>query len=157
MISSRQLAAAGVIAAALVLPLQVSHAQQTRVMPLPQVKNILELTKNNWVAIRDFNGRQLIYFTHIISWRCGVKELRYGLNTNTPDSTFPLPECDKLQPNAVKTDNIFLTEKLNSVTSLSVQLLFDDGSESDIHIYQPCPGADGSTCAQRTETIPAGQ
>lgn len=155
MISSRaRLALTAAAAMVLVVQPPGAGAQQSRVMPLKEVKNILELTNNSWIAFRDFNGRQLIYFSHIISWRCGVKELRYSLNGKALDRTFPLPDCDQLNPNSVKTDNIYLSEKLNSVSTIAVQLLFDDGTESDIHIYQPCPG--GSTCAQRTETIPAG-
>ena len=66
---------------------------------------------------------------------------------------FPLPECNPLLPNNIgQNDKIYLTEKLNSVTSVAVQIQFEDDSLTDIHIFQPCPGAGEATCAQRIET-----
>ena len=48
---------------ALVLCIATAQAQDTRVMPLDQVKNILNLTRDSWISFREFNGQQLIYFT----------------------------------------------------------------------------------------------
>ena len=128
-------------------------AQETKVMPLPQVKNILNITRDSWIAFRDFNGRQLIYFTQIITWKCGVKEIRYSLNSDDLAERFPVPECNPLLPNSIgENDKIYLQMKLNSVETAAVQLLFDDATTSATQIYRPCPGAGESTCGQRIET-----
>ena len=132
-------------------------AQQSRVMPLDQVKSILDATKDSWIAYRDFNGRQLIYFTQIVAWHCGIKDIRYSLNGTDLDQRFPVPACNELLPNNITSDDkIYLDMAPDSVSRLAVQLLFDDDSVSDIHVYQPCAGAGEATCGQRIETIPAG-
>jgi hypothetical protein len=128
-------------------------AQDTRVMPLPQVKNILKITGDNWIVFRDFNSRQLIYFTHLISWKCGIREIQYSLNNDSLSERFPVPECNKLLPNNIgANDKILLERKLNSVTSVAVRLLFDDDTTSATNIYRPCPGAGEASCAQRVES-----
>ncbi len=128
-------------------------AQQSRVMPLDQVKNILDMTKDSWIAYRDFNGRQLIYFTQILSWHCGMKEIRYSLNSTELDQRFPVPACNELLPNNIgQDDKIYLSGKLGSVESLAVQLVFDDDTTTAVHVYRPCPGAGEATCGQRIDT-----
>ena len=132
------------------------HAQQSRVLPLEQVKTILDATRDSWIAFRDFNGRQLIYFTQIISWHCGLKEIRYALNCTDLGERFPVPACNELLPNNIGSDDkIYLDMAPGSVSRLAVQLVFDDDSVSDVHIYQPCAGAGEATCGQRIETQPA--
>lgn len=60
-------------------------------MPPKQMKQILNMTKNNWVSFRDFNGKQLIYFTHLESYTCGIKEVRYSINSDDLDKVWELP------------------------------------------------------------------
>ena len=61
-------------------------------------KNILETLTRKWVSGRDFNGKFLVYFSHIVSYKCGIKEIAYGVNTKIPDQTWPVPACDLKNP-----------------------------------------------------------
>lgn len=99
-----------------------------------EIKPILEATRSAWVAVRAYDGRDLVYFTHLMSWRCGIAEIRYGLNGAAADILLPMEPCYKAEavPNALKSDSgveIYLTEALGSVQSVAVRLLMDDGSE----------------------------
>lgn len=101
-------------------------------MPLDQIKNIINLTKGQWVVYRDWDGKQLIYFTHLESWKCGISEVKYGLNGNPPNQVWTLAECDLSNPNAVTKTAPYLTFELNQVQKISLLLTFDDGSQTDI-------------------------
>ena len=107
------------------------------VMPLEQVKNILDITKTSWVAYRDFNGNQLIYFTHLEGWKCGIAEVKYGLNGADLDKVWMLETCNPDNPNAITKDNIWLTFPLGSIQNIDVQLTFDDGTKSEIVNFKP--------------------
>ncbi len=93
-----------------------------------EVKPILDATKGNWIAVREWEGQDLIYFTHILSWRCGLFEIRYSVNGGA-QKLWPIPECD---PNTHTVgaipDNadIYDTLPLQSVETVTVELLYDD-------------------------------
>lgn len=97
-----------------------------------EVKPILQATQSTWVAVRKFNGQDLLYFTQIESWRCGLSELAYELNGDGQRRTKALEPCydDTPAPNAFKRDDHlpYATFAPDSVASVSVTLTFEDGS-----------------------------
>ena len=97
-----------------------------------QMKQILNMTQNNWVSFRDFNGKQLIYFTHLESYTCGIKEVRYSINSDDLDKVWELQPCDSKKPMAVTKDIIYLTMPLGIAKSIAVQVTFMDGTKSMI-------------------------
>ena len=127
--------------------------QQSRVMPLEQVKSILEATKDSWVAYRIYEGRQYYYVTHLLSWRCGIKQVRYSENSDALDKTWPLPECNKLIPNSIPNDaKIYAVRaKTGSIKTVTIQVEFDDGTTSPVRIYEPCEGVGEATCGYLKE------
>ncbi len=101
-------------------------------MPPEQIKQILNMTKSSWVSFRDFNGKQLIYFTHLESYTCGIKTVRYSINSDALDQTWELQPCDPQNPNVVTKEIVYLSLPPGSAKSIAVQLTFADGSESEI-------------------------
>lgn len=98
-----------------------------------EVKPILGMTKTSWVAVRLYEGNDLLYFTHLMAWRCGLWEIRYGINGAPADTVFAMEPCntDYAQPNAmIDMDNfpVYVTLPPNSVESVYVEILFDDGT-----------------------------
>lgn len=57
-------------------------------------KQILPMTRANWIAFRNFDGRQLVYFTHLVVYRCGLSEIRYSINSDALDQRFSTARCD---------------------------------------------------------------
>jgi len=106
-------------------------------MPPKQMKQILNMTQNNWVSFRDFNGKQLIYFTHLESYSCGIKEVRYSINSDDLDKIWELPPCDSKNPMAITKDIIYLTMPLGTAKSIAVQVTFTDGMKSAIVRKKP--------------------
>ncbi|MEM7242313.1 MAG: hypothetical protein AAF429_09015 [Pseudomonadota bacterium] len=93
-----------------------------------QIRPILEMTKANWVAVREWEGQDLIYFTHLETWRCGLDGVKYGINRDTADTEWQLALCDETNPNALPADYLpFTAVDLKSVNSLVIEITYDDG------------------------------
>ena len=141
---------------ALAAMLLAMPAQAQQAMPPEQMKQVIGMTRASWVALRDWNGRQLVYFTHLISYRCGLREVRYSINAGLPDKTFPLPECNPDMPFSVpKKAKIWISLPPETVKSIAVQVTFKDGSQSDINVYTPCANAGENACVKLVKTLPA--
>ena len=93
-----------------------------------EVKPILTATKSSWVAVREWEGQDLVYFTHILAWRCGVYEIRYSVNGGEV-LQWPVPECDPATatPGYIPPEaNIYASFPLKSVENITIELLYDD-------------------------------
>ena len=94
-----------------------------------EVRPILGMTKGNWVAVREFNGQDLLYVTHIWGWRCGLHAMAISVN-DEPMQNWPLPPCHMkyATPNAVlEEDGLpYLTLRLGAVQKIDIQLVYDD-------------------------------
>ena len=119
---------------AIALLLAMSFANwpmQAQAMSPEQIKPILQMTKANWIGYRDYDGQQLIYFTHLESWTCGIASVRYGLNGQAAEQIWPLATCDPKKPNQVDKERPYLSFPLGHVKSIAVRLIFSDQSESE--------------------------
>jgi hypothetical protein len=94
-----------------------------------EVKPILNATRGNWIAVREFNGQDLVYVTHLWSWRCGLVAMKFAINGGELQE-WPLPKChdDTNAPNAILQDDglPYREFPLGSVETVSVELIFDD-------------------------------
>ncbi len=100
-----------------------------------EVKPILTATKANWVAVREYEGKDLLYFTNLLAWRCGLHEIRYGIN-GASEQVLPFEEChlDTNQPNALKMETHlpFVSLDAGSVQAVSLTVVYDDGSKESV-------------------------
>ena len=96
-----------------------------------EVAPILQMTRANWVAVREFDGQDLIYFTHLLSWRCGIAAITFSVNGG-PEAVFPAEPCnrDEAQPNALKMTEVlpYAVAPLGSIQTVKVRLDMGDGS-----------------------------
>ncbi|MDJ0821884.1 MAG: hypothetical protein QNJ09_08770 [Paracoccaceae bacterium] len=94
-----------------------------------EVKPILTATKAQWIAIRDFNGQDLLYVTQIYAWRCGLVGLKVGVNGAAPEA-WPVPPCHEgtASPNAITPEDglPYRSYAAGSLESVSVELIYDD-------------------------------
>lgn len=92
------------------------------------VRQILGMTRANWVAVREFDGQDLVYFTHLLAYRCGLSDLRYGVNNDVADQAFEMEPCytDEATPNAIK-GVPYISLPLGSVERVVVEITYADG------------------------------
>jgi hypothetical protein len=95
-----------------------------------EVKPILQATRTSWILVRDdHNNQDILYVTHLWAWRCGLLELRVGINGNDPE-VWPLPECHLDQPSPGATlegDGLpYRTYQLGSIAMVEVEITYDD-------------------------------
>ena len=94
-----------------------------------EVKPILTVTKGSWVAVRVYGGNDLLYFTHLWSWRCGLGAMAVSVNDG-PVQNVPLPDCHTgyATPNAIlEQDGLpYLTYPPQSINSVTVHIIYDD-------------------------------
>ncbi|MGR3714718.1 MAG: hypothetical protein ACU0A6_16540 [Shimia sp.] len=93
-----------------------------------EVRPILDATQANWVAVREYEGQDLIYFTHLLSWRCGLFEVQYTINEG-PRTVFTIPECAPDIANAMAIPDgtvIYIARPLGSVQTIKIDVLYDD-------------------------------
>lgn len=94
-----------------------------------EVKPILNATRANWIAVREYGGQDLLYVTHLWSWRCGLLQIKIGIN-GAPPEVWPMPQCHVDQPAAAAIlegdGNPYRPFGLRTVQIIEVHLTYDD-------------------------------
>jgi Caspase domain len=98
-------------------------------------RKILDMTATSWLSFREFNGL-LIYYTHLMSYRCAIREARFGIDTTVPDKVFKMPPCDIRDPSAIPYDAVPYLKLPPATKSVSVELTYRDGSVSEIKSFR---------------------
>jgi Caspase domain len=98
-------------------------------------RKILDMTSNSWLAFREFNGL-LVYYTHLMSYRCAIRQVRIGIDSAVPDKVLTMPACDMKDPISIPSSaQPYL--KLPAMTQfVSVELTYRDGSVSEIKSFR---------------------
>jgi len=98
-------------------------------------RKILEMTAGSWLSYRQYNGL-LIYYTHLVSYRCAIREVRIGIDSAVPDRTLKLPACDPSNPNAIPSNVLPYLKLPPSTRSVSVELTYADGTVSETKTFR---------------------
>lgn len=95
---------------------------------LAQGKMMLNAAIGSWLSFRDFDGKVLLYFTTLMSYRPVIREVRYSLNSDALDQTFTFkPSEIMFEPG----DDVFLSVPKNTGFA-NVQVTFKDGAKSAV-------------------------
>ncbi len=98
-------------------------------------KQILDQFWTSWIAFDASGNRGLVYFTQIVSTRCGLKEAKYGLNGAEPDKVLEMPPCDAKNPYALPDDFQPYFKVADDVKSMKVQITYADGTQSPVREF----------------------
>ncbi|RWX58315.1 methyl-accepting chemotaxis protein, partial [Mesorhizobium sp. M4B.F.Ca.ET.089.01.1.1] len=99
-------------------------------------KQILDQFWTSWIAFDSGGNHGLVYFTQMLSYRCAIKEVHYGLDGAAPDKEIKMPPCDKKDPYAIPYDYQPYFKVADSVKSMSVQVTYTDGTKSPVREYK---------------------
>jgi len=94
-------------------------------------KQILEGMSTSWVEFGDSNGT-LIYFTTLVTYRCAIADLRYGLDGGQPLQRFDLPPCNSKDPFSVPEKAKLFLRAPAKTRSISLQITWRDGTQSEV-------------------------
>ena len=122
----------GIVTAGLSLCPFTVHAQM---VDAAQIRPILDATKNSWVAVREWEGQDLVYFTHLLTWRCGLTKIQYSINSSAADNNWAFIPCDETAANPMalpSEQKIYGSFELNSVQSITVKITYDDGGQDKV-------------------------
>jgi hypothetical protein len=98
-------------------------------------RKILDMTATSWLSFREFNGL-LVYYTHLMSYRCAIREVRVGIDSAVPDKVLKMPPCDARDPGAIPHDATPYLKLAPSTQFVSVELTYRDGSVSEIKSFR---------------------
>jgi hypothetical protein len=98
-------------------------------------RKILDMTATSWLSFREFNGL-LVYYTHLMSYRCAIREVRVGIDSAVPDKVLKMPPCDPKEPGAIPHDAQPYLKLAPSTQFVSVELTYRDGSVSEIKSFR---------------------
>ena len=94
-----------------------------------EVKPVLNATQANWVAVREYDGQDLVYVTHLWAWRCGLLQMEVAINEGEYE-IWDMPKChaDEGSPGAIKSGDgaPYHSFELGSVQNIKVRLVYDD-------------------------------
>ncbi|SIO55524.1 Caspase domain-containing protein [Bradyrhizobium erythrophlei] len=98
-------------------------------------RKILDMTATSWLSFREFNGL-LVYYTHLMSYRCAIREVRVGIDSAVPDRVLKMPPCDPRDPLVIPRDAQPYLKLAPQTQSVSVELTYRDGSVSEIKSFR---------------------
>ncbi|MEH2546983.1 hypothetical protein V1283_003628 [Bradyrhizobium sp. AZCC 2262] len=98
-------------------------------------RKILDMTATSWLSFREFNGL-LVYYTHLMSYRCAIREVRVGIDSTVPDKVLKMPPCDPRDPSVIPHDATPYLKLAPTTKSVSVELTYRDGSVSEIKSFR---------------------
>lgn len=95
---------------------------------LAQGKMMLNATAGSWLMFRDFDGKVLLYFTQLMSFRPVIKEIRYSLDSEALDKTFAFKPTEKMYE--VEGTPFLAVPKETQFAA--VQVTYKDGTKSAV-------------------------
>ncbi|MGB3864945.1 MAG: caspase family protein [Xanthobacteraceae bacterium] len=98
-------------------------------------RKILDMTSTSWLSFGQ-SGGVLVYYTHLMSYRCAIREVRIGIDSAVPDRVLKMPPCDMRDPLAIPREAQPYLKLSGAAKSVSVELTYRDGSVSEIKTFR---------------------
>jgi class 3 adenylate cyclase len=100
------------------------------------MRDILERFSTSWLTFGSGQNSQLLYFTHLVSYRCAIEKVEIGYNGKPPQEVIALPPCDPANPYAVPASARPYIPLKPGTESADIRLTFVGGEVSEIKSFQ---------------------
>lgn len=98
-------------------------------------KRILNTTRTGWLGISEYQGKTMVYFTHLLACRSGISHIYYGIDKEIPDMKFEfLPNKYPGMVRPPKGEKIFI-EVPSGTKFVTVRLVYADQTQSDVEKF----------------------
>ena len=141
------------VAVALMFLVQAGQAVVAQTLPpMSLYKAMLDGNKaSGWVAFRNFNGQQLLYFSMLQTLHCRLKEIRYSINSDALDQRMEVAKCNKALPFSINDDDvtggrIYRSMPLGTAQWVAVQVVWEDDVESEVQRVRICEDVGEASC-----------
>ncbi len=111
-----------------------SHQFRSMAALADEQKKILDQFWTSWIAFREWQG-MMVYFSQLITYRCAIREVRYGFGDGPVDKVFKLPPCDPSDPNGMPENATLYMKVPPKTASMQVQLTYVDGTQSPTRTF----------------------
>ncbi len=102
---------------------------------IKNTKHILNLTPG-WLSFRPWDENLMVYFSHLLSYRNAIREIRYSIDSEKLDRKFPFTPWTKAgTPRSERGSKSYLLVSY-ATKYLAVQLLYLDDTESEVKKFQ---------------------
>ena len=115
-------------------PFDISFDPQT--MLQDGNKQILDQFWTSWIAFDASGNHGLVYFTQMLSYRCAIKEVRYGFNGGSLEKAIDMPACNEKDPYALPDNYLPYFKVGDDIASMSVQITYADGTQSPVREFK---------------------
>jgi class 3 adenylate cyclase/tetratricopeptide (TPR) repeat protein len=95
-------------------------------------RDILEGMPGAWLSLQG----GLVYYTHLVSYRCAIAKVRIGIDQGPLDRELPLPACNERDPYAIAHRTELNLKLPGGARSVAVQLTYADGTQSEVKTFR---------------------
>lgn len=102
------------------------------------IRNFVMHAKATWISFLPIaGGKTGMYFSHLLPGRLAMKEIRYGVDKEVPDTVFPFSTPDPDNAFAVKPEDKILVPLNRKPGFATLQITWKDGTKTEILRYTP--------------------
>lgn len=102
------------------------------------IRNFIMNTKATWITFLPLSGGKTgMYFSHLLPGRLAMKEIRYGVDKEVPDTLLPFSKPDPDNAFAVKPNDTIYIALDRKPAFATLQVTWQDGTKTEILRYTP--------------------
>ena len=102
-------------------------------------RDILDRFANSWIAFGEGHNQHLLYYTHLVSYRCAIQRAEIGFNGEAPTQLLPIPPCDEANPHAIPANALPYLRIKPEIQSATLKLTYVGGAVSEVKTFQRKP------------------